>query len=128
MRKFFCEKIGYHPTKIKHDHEEFTQAVKEYYESLYGLPLMPLLFWYDKVHVARRSYYLDVIFNPHGFLDEISQAYIKTATFVEDSFGCFTRKSIRHRPPKFDELSAFILWDSPKSTIVHTNGRAFLTQ
>ena len=27
---------------------------------------MPLLFWYDKVHVARKSYYLDVIFNPKG--------------------------------------------------------------
>lgn len=89
---------------------------------------MPLLFWYDKVHVARRSYYLEIIFNSEGFLDEVTKNYIKTVSFVEDSFGCFTRKNIRHRPSKFEELSAFIFWDSLEPTSMHNHGRAFMTQ
>jgi hypothetical protein len=69
LRKYFCDKVDYHPTDVRHDHADFTRKMQEYYLKLYGFPLMPLMFWYDKVHVARKSYYLDVIFNPHGFLD-----------------------------------------------------------
>lgn len=72
---------------------------------------MPLLFWYDKVHIARKSYYLDVIFDPNGYLDEITQLRHKTVSFVEDSFGTTTRRGIRNRPSKFEELNAFIFWD-----------------
>lgn len=63
---------------------------------------MPLLFWYDKVHVARKSYYLDVIFSPQGLYNEHSKTYIKTVSFVEDSFGTVMRKSIRRNPEKFE--------------------------
>jgi hypothetical protein len=69
LRKYFCEKIGYHPTVVKHNHEEFKGKVLDYYQLHYGAPLMPLLFWYDKVHVARKSYYLETIFHPIGFFD-----------------------------------------------------------
>jgi hypothetical protein len=31
MRKYFCDKVGYFPTKVRHDHEEFTRAVEQYY-------------------------------------------------------------------------------------------------
>lgn len=72
---------------------------------------MPLIFWYDKVHIAKRKYYLDVIFDK-GFYDENKQVYQKTISFVEDSFGCFMRKAIRRKPQRFEELSAFIYWDS----------------
>jgi len=59
---------------------------------------MPLIFWYDKVHIAKRSYYLDVIFNKKGFYDEKKNIYLKTTSFVEDSFGSFMRKAIRRNP------------------------------
>jgi hypothetical protein len=59
---------------------------------------MPLLFWYDKVHIARKSYYIEVIFNKKGFYNEITKSYQKTLSFVEDSYGTATRKAIRARP------------------------------
>jgi hypothetical protein len=74
---------------------------------------MPLLFWYDKVHIARKSYYLDTIFNPKGFQDEIKNIWMKTVSFVEDSYGTVARKAIRKHPHQLDTLAAFILWDSP---------------
>ncbi len=62
---------------------------------------MPLIFWYDKVHIAKRDYYLDVIFNEKGFYDEVKKTRLKTVSFVEDSFGCSYRRSIQSRPAKF---------------------------
>lgn len=112
LRKYIADKIGYQPDKVKHDHEVFIKQVIDYYEQTYKLPLMPLLFWYDKVHIARRSYYLDVIFHPHGFYDEVKKSWQKTVSFVEDSYGTVTKKNIRKRPEKIDEVGAFILWDS----------------
>lgn len=32
LRKYFCEKIGYHPTNVRHDHDEFTRRVEDYYK------------------------------------------------------------------------------------------------
>ncbi len=69
VRKYFCEKVSYFPTVVRHDHEQFARKVLEHYKGLYGIPLMPLLFWYDKVHIARKSYYLNVVFHPYGFYD-----------------------------------------------------------
>lgn len=66
------------------------------------MPLIPLIFWYDKVHIARKSFYLEVIFNEKGFYDEIKKTYLKTVSFVEDSFGTSTMKNIRNKPQKFE--------------------------
>jgi hypothetical protein len=52
------------------------------------------------VHIAKKSYYLDVIFNPKGFHDQIKNIWMKTVSFVEDSFGTVARKTIRKYPEK----------------------------
>ena len=49
--------------------------------------LLPLNFWYDKVHIASRKFYLDVVFNPKGNYDPNRGKNMKTVTFVEDTFG-----------------------------------------
>jgi hypothetical protein len=67
LRKFFREKIKYEPQGCRHNHQAFVDTMLEYYQNKFGIALMPLIFWYDKVHVARKQYYLDVIFNRHGF-------------------------------------------------------------
>jgi effector-binding domain-containing protein len=59
---------------------------------------MPLIFWYDKIHVAKKSYYLELIFNKKGYYDELKKSYQKTVSFVEDSYGTATMKAIRNRP------------------------------
>ena len=101
LRKYFSELVGYQSPNKKHEHVSFTEQVLRYYTRLYEIPLMPLLFWYDKVHIARKSYYLEVIFDPNGYLDEVTQLRHKTVSFVEDSFGTTTRRGIRNRPTKF---------------------------
>jgi hypothetical protein len=101
LRKYFSALINYQTTTPKHDHESFVTQVVDYYKHLYGIPLIPLIFWYDKVHIARRSFYLEVIFNKKGFYDEIKKTYFKTISFVEDSFGTSVMKNIRNRPSKF---------------------------
>lgn len=51
------------------------------------MPLMPLNFWYDKLHIASRKYYLEVVFNEKGNYDPNRGKNMKTVTFVEDTFG-----------------------------------------
>lgn len=69
LRRYFSELVGYQSPNKKHEHVSFTEQVLRYFTNLYEIPLMPLMFWYDKVHIARKSYYLDVIFDPNGYLD-----------------------------------------------------------
>ena len=69
LRTYFVELVKYKPEVGKHNHKEFIQRVLGYYRDLYQLPLMPLIFWYDKVHIAKREYYMQVIFNEQGFYD-----------------------------------------------------------
>lgn len=42
---------------------------------------MPLNFWYDKVHIASRKYYLDVIFHEEGHYDPNRGKKMKTLSF-----------------------------------------------
>jgi hypothetical protein len=42
-----------------------SQIIIDYYTSIYGVPLMPIFFWYDKTHICRTTFYKDFVFNTH---------------------------------------------------------------
>ena len=63
-------------------------------EKKFGLPLMPLYFWYDKVHIASRKYYLETVFVEDGYYDETLKKWLKTVNFVEDTFGHYMKRKI----------------------------------
>ena len=74
---------------------------------------MPLVFWYDKVHIARKSYYLDMIFSPKGVMDLTTGHRNRTQSFVEDSFGTIMQRNIEAHPKMFEDMAAYIYWDKP---------------
>jgi hypothetical protein len=68
IRKYFNSFIIPGPVENQ-TQESYTKDLVNYYDQKYGLPLLPLDFWYDKIHIARKSYYLEVIFHRKGFFN-----------------------------------------------------------
>lgn len=65
MKEFILKMLGWNPDyNVIVNIEELTEGMCNHFKSKFGLPLIPLTFWYDKIHIASRQYYLDVIFNP----------------------------------------------------------------
>lgn len=80
--------------------KEFEKDVLEYFRGKFGLPLMPLNFWYDKVHIASRKFYLDIVFHNEGHYDPNRGKNMKTISFPEDTFGHCMKYTISHQPEK----------------------------
>lgn len=65
IKEFLLDMLGWDPKyNVIANIGELTTAIINHFKEQFGLPLMPLYFWYDKIHIASRRYYLDVIFNP----------------------------------------------------------------
>ena len=62
--------------------------------NLYGLPIMPLLFWYDKPHICRTSYYKEYVFGSKHLILKTNKE-ISVKNFIEDSFGQVVKKNIK---------------------------------
>ena len=102
LRTYFSNKVNYHPAPHHHQHEEFRKCLRKHYASIYPIPLIPLLFWYDKVHIAKREYYLEVVFSKKGILEVATGTHHKTQSFVEDSFGTIMERNIQQQPSLFE--------------------------
>lgn len=105
--------------------KDFENDIVEYFRGKFGLPLVPLNFWYDKVHIASRRFYLDVIFNEEGHFDPNRGKNMKTISFPEDTFGHCMKYCINEKPEKLLEYGAYILWDE-QPVFYHQSGRAFM--
>ena len=94
----------------------------------YGLPLMPLDFWYDKPHVVKRDVYLDFVFGQTHFNYQTGTS-VEVTNFVEDSLGNVMKSNIkRHGMCAFNLYGCYSLYDEPDVPLVgHLDGRHFLT-
>lgn len=98
------------------------------YDAKYTLPLVPLLSWFDKPHICRTDYYIDILnkYHHNGYCNR----YHSIKFFVETEYGpCI------HHDIKLNGLSAhnkygtYMYYDDPKKIyLAHLNGRAFLTE
>jgi hypothetical protein len=97
------------------------ESILCHYETAYGLPLLPLHFWYDRIHIARTQYYKDYVFNPAA-----SGVFVKN--FVEDTFGQFQVADVKKNGlAGFHRYNSFILHYDEADAVVHANGRRYLT-
>ena len=107
---------------------KYNSFYKEYKNksNLCSLPLMPLLFWYDKPHVCRTSYYKDYVFgNKHLIIG--TNKYLCVKNFIEDSFGQVVKENIKSGGyEQFLNYNSFLYWDDPTSpAIAHIDGRTY---
>lgn len=91
----------------------------------FGVPLMPLIFFYDKPHICSRRYYQEVIFG--------EDSPVRRGDFIEETHGKAQRADILlNGMGVHDRYGTYQLDDRDQSgeTLVvvrHINGRAFLT-
>ena len=96
IRDHFLAMLGKDPKKYNFitDVDGFTEELLSLYQKRFGMNLLPMNFWYDKVHIARKDYYLNVIFDKKGNYDPHLGKLQKTVSFVEDTFGHCVKWSI----------------------------------
>lgn len=91
----------------------------------FGVPLMPLIFFYDKPHIASVRYYRDIVFGP--------DSVVRRGDFIEETFGKLQREDIvqngllahgKHGLYQLDDRNEA---GEPLATVRHINGRAFFS-
>ena len=117
--------------------------VVKYYQQKYGLKLIPLLFWYDRTHIANVDYYNNFVFGKKHQIPN-SNYKIKVNNFIEDSFGTFVRQDISARGfDGFLDYNCFMYledydesldseengdyYDPNENVTMHLNGRRYMT-
>lgn len=108
------------------DNDNGNDLVK-FHQLKYGLPLMPLDFWYDKPHIASRRVYLDFVFGQTHF-NYHTGISVRVNNFVEDSLGNVIKSNIQHRGwMAFTMYHIYSLYDDPENPIIgHLDGRGFI--
>ena len=95
------------------------EKILNYYYKKYGLNLMPLNFWYDRIHIVRTEYYKNYVFNE-------KESGVKVKNFIEDSFGQKEMNDLKkYGLDAFKKYNSFILYDSKESAVVHVSGRTY---
>jgi hypothetical protein len=98
-----------------------TNIILNYTQDIYGLRLMPLVFWYDKTHLCRTDYYRNNIFKNDD---------IKIISFIEDTFGIHQKNDIiKNGFQSFSKYRSFLYYeDFPDSIMIkHNSGRHYLS-
>ena len=91
----------------------------------YGLSLLPLVFWYDKPHICKTSYYKDYVFGMKHYCLKTNKE-IKVKNFIEDTFGQLEKENIKIGGfCQFKKYGSFLLCDSKQVAIAHSNGRSY---
>ena len=85
---------------------------------------MPLLFWYDKPHICRTSYYKDYVFGGKHLILK-TRKRISVKNFIEDSFGQVVKENIKIGGyGEFRKYNSFLYYDDPDNpAIAHIDGR-----
>ena len=121
-------------------------------EEKYGMPLYPLLFWFDKTHICRTDHYRAFVFGRHprrheeaspeepgapidsseGGDGEAGRApsgiQFRRGEFIEDTLGHRQLADIRaHGFSAHAKYGTFLYDDGAGEVISHLDGRRFLT-
>lgn len=127
-----------HPTQLKYVGltSVSTQTYERYAPSKFGIhvkstrefggiPLLPLIFFYDKPHIVPTDHYRNVIFGP--------DSVVKQGDFIEETYGVAMRRDIMKRGIKAQrEYGTYQLDERdeagvPLIYVAHVNGRAYLS-
>ena len=68
--------------------------IKQYYDQHFGMPLIPLNFWYDRPHICSVRFYKDFVFGQKHY-DYVRNDSFKVSNFIEDSFGQIEKNDIK---------------------------------
>jgi hypothetical protein len=95
--------------------------------NLCDLPIIPLLFWYDKPHICRTSYYKEYVFGTKHLIIKTNKK-ISVKNFIEDSFGQVLKENVKSGGyPEFVKYNSFLYCDDPSNpAIAHINGRKYI--
>ena len=110
-------------TKLISRYNTFYEEYKKE-SDLCGLSIMPLLFWYDKPHICRTSYYKDYVFGGKHLILK-TRKRINVKNFIEDSFGQVVKENIKIGGyGEFRKYNSFLYYDDPDNpAIAHIDGR-----
>lgn len=154
---FECDYISFRKDNTP-DRMLVTHVILNYTTLRYGLPLMPLVFWYDKTHLSRTDYYRTSVLN--NCVSEVEKLKISPVDrcihtnvlqihtrnsvtggmelkrqpirgFIEDTLGVVHKNNIILYGMSYFQLycCAFVLYDKVLCpAIKHSNGRSFLTE
>lgn len=101
-----------------------------------GLNFIPLLFWYDKPHVADRLHYLSVVFGLDGqgkwnpsedFKTRKKQHLVKKGDFIEDTFGGYMLNDIKNKGIEQHAVYGTWVLDMGEIVTCHLHGRRYMT-
>ena len=106
-----------------------TNLILDYHKIKFGLPLMFLVFWYDKTHICRTEFYKKFIFDNIHTNYKTGQS-MRVTDFIEDSVGFIEMENIKYNGIcSFKNYGSFVLYDNMTSpAITHSDGRKFLTE
>ena len=100
-----------------------TNIILDYHKIKYGIPLMFLVFWYDKTHICRTEFYKKFIF------DNIHTNYqsgksMRVTDFIEDSVGIIEMENIKYNGMcSFKNYGSFVLYDDMTRTKIYYGRR-----
>jgi hypothetical protein len=104
-----------------------------------GLPLLPLLFWYDKTHIACVEHYRRFVFRDAGSPEARTaaaaaaqaageRAAFRPGDFIEDTLGQRQLEDVkRNGMSAHAKYGTFLLDDGGGAVLAHLHGRRFLT-
>jgi len=91
------------------------------------LPLVPLLYWYDKTHICRSDHYREFVFERH----QRRRWGLRNGDFIEDTLGQEQLKDIKiNGIGAHGKYGTFLYYndDGRHRCIRHLNGRRYLTK
>ena len=118
------------------DKNYVTQSILNYTTHKYNLPLMPIILWYDKIHICKTLFYKTFVFETihidygSNNINTGKHKQIKRVkSFIEDTLGNVEMNNIkRHGIMAFNNYGTFVLNDANMPAIIHKNGRGFISK
>jgi hypothetical protein len=114
------------------------ETIIKYFKDKYELSLVPLTFWYDRIHIANVSYYKTIFNKKFKLVGQNNEVIHETKikNYIEDTFGNFQRNDIKFNGyDAFKKYMSFIYVDTdnvddiknPSQYVIkHVNGRHYL--
>lgn len=102
----------------------FFKDLAKYDINKFGVPLLPLNFWYDKPHIARVDFYKSFVYGQRH-IDPLNGKSISVKNFIEDTLGQVERNDLAmHGMTAHAKYGTYLLYDIPGSTVVsHDDAR-----
>ena len=100
--------------------------IKQYYDQHFGMPLIPLNFWYDRPHICSVRFYKDFVFGQKHY-DYVRNDSFKVSNFIEDSFGQIEKNDIKTNGLiGHARYGTYLLYENDEPVLYHEDGRRII--